>query len=62
MKARALVLIPEPTKTELKYKVMPLVQCRDCKWNSGTTEKPFCMMRSVPSPKDWFCADGERSE
>ena len=36
-----------------------LVRCKDCKWNSGTAEKPFCMMRSVPSPADWFCADGE---
>lgn len=39
-----------------------LIRCKDCKWNSGTTEKPFCMMRSVPSLKDWFCADGEREE
>lgn len=37
-----------------------VVRCKDCKWNSGTAEKPFCMMRSVPSPADWFCADGER--
>jgi len=37
-----------------------VVRCKDCKWNSGTAKKPFCMMRSVPSPADWFCADGER--
>jgi len=39
-----------------------VVRCKDCKWNSGTAEKPFCMMRSVPSPADWFCADGERKK
>ena len=39
-----------------------VVRCKDCKWNSGTAEKPFCMMRSVPSPADWFCADGEQKK
>lgn len=37
-----------------------VIRCKDCKWNSGTAEKPFCMMQSVPRPKDWFCAEGER--
>ena len=37
-----------------------LIRCKDCMWNSGTVEKPFCMSESVQRPKDWFCADGER--
>lgn len=47
---------------ELLKELEPVVHCRDCKWNSGTPSKPFCMMESMPSQEDWFCANGERKK
>lgn len=39
-----------------------LVRCKDCKWNSGKPNIPYCQIRSEPHRNDWFCADGERKE
>ena len=37
-----------------------LVRCKDCKWNTGTDNAPYCQLQSIPRAYDWFCADGER--
>ena len=69
MNRDALALLKEQGKRKFlideQGNITPLpeiVRCKDCKWNSGTAEKPICMMRSVPSPADWFCADGEQKK
>ena len=46
----------------LPDKIQPLVRCKDCKWNSGKPNTPYCQIRSEPHRNDWFCADGERKE
>ena len=42
------------------FEVQELVRCKDCKWNSGKPNIPYCQIRSEPHRNDWFCADGER--
>lgn len=37
-----------------------IVRCKDCKWNSGKPNIPYCQIRSEPHRNDWYCADGER--
>ena len=61
MKAEALVLIPESEKTKIKYTVMPLVLCRECKHRGKNTCSAGAGI-AYPPPDNWFCADGERSE
>lgn len=39
-----------------------VVRCKDCKWNSGTHDFPYCQSQNVPISPDWFCAGGERTE
>lgn len=36
-----------------------LVRCKDCKWSISCG---YISTRSYKEWKDWFCADGERSE
>ena len=39
-----------------------LIRCKDCKWNSGTHDFPYCQRQNVPISPDWFCAGGERND
>ena len=39
---------------------IPVVRCKDCKWNSGTHDIPHCQIDNIPISPDWFCAAGER--
>ena len=39
-----------------------LARCKDCVWNSGKPDCPYCQLQSKPHEPDWFCADGERRE
>lgn len=36
-----------------------IVRCKDCKWSRSCG---YISLRSYAEWKDWFCADGERSE
>ena len=43
---------------------VPVVRCKDCKWQGDDEHCPVCNScgrGSLPSG-DWFCADGERKE
>ena len=44
----------------LKEKPKELVRCKDCKWNSGNRNFPYCQTTSKGHEPDWFCADGEK--
>ena len=37
-----------------------VVRCKDCLWNSGTEEKPYCQHHDAPRNPNWFCASGEK--
>ena len=37
-----------------------LVRCKDCFWNSGTEEKPYCQHHDTQRNPNWFCASGEK--
>ncbi len=37
-----------------------IVRCKECKWNSGSENFPYCQIMSAGRKPDWFCADGER--
>lgn len=40
---------------------VPVVRCKDCKWNSGKPHNPVCQLHySFSKDGDYFCADGER--
>ena len=39
-----------------------IVRCKDCNWNSGKPECPYCQLQNKPHKPDWFCADGERKK
>ena len=35
-----------------------LVRCKDCLWNTGTKDKPYCQHHGTPRTPEWFCASG----
>ena len=37
-----------------------LIRCKDCLWNSGTAERPYCQHHSTGRTPEWFCASGEK--
>ena len=37
-----------------------IVRCKDCLWNSGTAERPYCQHHSTGRTPEWFCASGEK--
>jgi len=39
-----------------------LIRCKDCKWNSGTENFPYCQILSAGREQNWFCADGKHRE
>ena len=39
-----------------------IVRCKDCKWNTGTDDAPYCQLQSISRSSDWYCADGERTD
>ena len=46
---------------EDKLKKQPqIVRCKDCLWNSGTAERPYCQHHSTGRTPEWFCASGEK--
>ena len=45
-----------------KNKPSAIVTCRICKWNSGTSDKPFCQFYDMPHKAEFYCANGEAKE
>lgn len=65
--AKAIILIPHSTKTEISYEERELVLCKDCKYvapdmacgHPDETLNPLSRNHDNPY---WFCADGERKK
>ena len=43
----------------LMYQGKQLIRCKECMWNSGTDEEPYCQQYDAPHSPSWFCASGE---
>jgi len=39
-----------------------IVRCKDCIWNAGTKENPYCQIFSMGRQEEFFCANGKRCE
>ena len=42
----------------LMYHGNQLIRCKECMWNSGTKEEPYCQQYDAPHSPNWFCASG----
>lgn len=65
-KAKAYIMVPHPTVTEISYEMHELIRCKDCVYwqdnNDGYPHK-YCKWNhdETPDPDD-FCSAGERKE
>ena len=46
---------------ELLKEQPKIVHCKDCLWNSGTEEKPYCQHHGASRNSNWFCASAEKN-
>ena len=60
MKAEAFVVIPKVKSkgTEVEMEMLPLVQCKDCKFHIMRGDMLLCKAMDKPHTYDWFCGDG----
>lgn len=64
--AKAFVMIPQRSKTEIIYETKELVWCKDCKYAKPSivawSDKYFCCNHKEVHESKWYCADGENKD